>query len=247
MIKPFLILQLRPEDEAADNEFEAILKFGKLHIDDVRRVRMEQQPMPALNLDDYSGVIVGGGPSDTSDSPEKQNPAQQRFEPELFRLFEAMTARDFPYLGTCYGLGVFAKYLGSKVSKEKYGEAVGAVTITLSEEAKSEPLAADLPANFRAFVGHKEACQDVPPGAVLLASSATCPVQMIRYRQNMYATQFHTELDAPGLILRINVYRHAGYFPPEDADKLIDTVQKEEVIVPEIILKRFVARYSTPV
>lgn len=246
MIKPFLILQLRPEDEAADNEFEAFLKFGGLQPSDVRRVRMEKESIPALNLDDYSGVIVGGGPSNASDSVEKQSPAQQRFEAELFQLFDAMTARDFPYLGACYGLGVFAKYLGGKVSKERYGEAVGAVTITLAEDGKDEPLTMDLPPNFRAFVGHKEACQDVPPGATLLASSQTCPVQMVRYKQNMYATQFHTELDVPGLILRINIYRYAGYFPPADGEELITMAQKENVTVPEIILKRFVTRYSTP-
>ena len=53
-------------------------------------------------------------------------------------------------------------------------------------------------ATFDAFVGHKEACRVLPADAVLLASSPTCPVQMFRVRENLYATQFHPELDVAG-------------------------------------------------
>jgi GMP synthase (glutamine-hydrolysing) len=244
MIKPFLILQLRPEDEASDNEFEAFLKAGGLEVHDVHRVRMDKESVPNIDLADYSGVIIGGGPSNASDPEAKQSPEQKRFEPELYKLFDKMVEQDFPYFGACYGLGIFARYLGGAVSKERYGEDVGAVTINLTDDATKDPMTIDLPASFRAFVGHKEACQAAPPKTALLAGSETCPVQMIRYKQNMYASQFHPELDQYGLALRINIYRHAGYFPPEDAEKLIEAAMQEDVTVPELIFKRFVARYS---
>jgi GMP synthase (glutamine-hydrolysing) len=245
-IKPFLILQLRPEDAAADNEFEAFLKFGGLTLPEVRRVRMERERIPDLNVDDYSGIIVGGGPSNVSDPDEKKTEQQQRFEAELQRLLDRITESDFPYLGMCYGLGILARHLRGSVSKERYGEPVGAVTVNLTPAAHEDSLTKALPDSFRAFVGHKESCQEVPPGAVLLASSSTCPVQMIRYKRNVYATQFHTELDAEGLLLRIRVYKHAGYFPPEDADKLIAQVRTEHVTEPEKILRAFVRRYRRP-
>lgn len=248
MIKPFLILQLRPEDEAADNEFEAFLKAGSLEVHDVHRVRMEKESVPDIDLADYSGVIVGGGPSNASDPEEKQTPEQKRFEPELYKLFDKMVEQDFPYLGACYGLGIFARYLGGEVAKDqRYTEPVGAITVNLTDAATDDPLTIGLPRDFRAFAGHKESCLAAPPGAILLAKSEKCPVHMIRYKQNMYATQFHPELDQYGLALRINIYRHAGYFPPEDAEKHIEAAMKEEITVPELILKRFVARYSTPI
>lgn len=243
-IRPFLILQLRPEDVAADNEFEAFLKFGGLTSPDVRRVRMERERIPDLNLDDYSGVIVGGGPSNVSDPEGKKTAEQQRFEGELQRLLAGITGADFPYLGMCYGLGILAQYLGGTVSKARYAEPVGAVTVNLTPAAHEDPLTEALPASFRAFVGHKEACQEVPPGAVLLASSPACPVQLIRYKRNVYAAQFHTELDTEGLMLRIRVYKHAGYFPPDDAGKLLDQVRTERVTEPEKILRAFVRCYS---
>jgi GMP synthase (glutamine-hydrolysing) len=244
MIKPFLILQLRPEETAADNEFEAFLTAGGLDKANVRRIRMEKQGVPRINLNNFSGIITGGGPSNISDPAYKKSASQKKFESDLKVLFDEITAKDFPFLGACYGLGALASYLGGKVSKEKYGEAVGAVDITLTEEGQKDPLLKDLPKQFKAFVGHKEAVQETPPQAILLAGSATCPFQMIKTKNNIYATQFHPELDSAGLILRIKVYKHAGYFPPDDANKLIQSVKQQTVTVPEKILKRFINRYS---
>ncbi|HVI60666.1 MAG TPA: glutamine amidotransferase [Candidatus Saccharimonadales bacterium] len=242
MAKPFLILQLRPEDEASDDELAAFMKFGGLKPSEVRRIRMEQQPMPDIDLADYAGVIIGGGPSNVSDDEAAKSPAQRRFESELRSLLTEVIERDFPLLGACYGLGILAIHLGGTVSKEKYSEEVGAITIKLTADAQNDPLTTGLPPSFRAFAGHKEACQDLPPGAALLAGSETCPIQMIRVKKNIYATQFHTELDQAGLALRINIYKDAGYFPPQDADKLIEAARAETVTVPEIMLRRFVER-----
>ena len=58
-----------------------------------------------------------------------------------------------------------------------------------------------------------------------------------------YASQFHPELDIPGIITRINVYKFKGYFPPEAADALIERCKKEDISVPPQILKKFVERY----
>ena len=81
-----------------------------------------------------------------------------------------------------------------------------------------------LPNKFTAYGGHKEACQSLPPGAILLAESQDCPIQMIRMGKNIYGTQFHTELDKDGVILRIKVYKNHGYFSPEDAEKLTENL-----------------------
>ena len=244
MIKPFLVLQIRPEDEASDNELEAFLKFGKLGEGDYRRVRIEKESIPEINLDDYSGVIVGGGPSNASAKDKYEN--QIRFEKELYDLFDKMVEKDFPYLGACYGHGIFSQYLGGEVSKEKYSEDAGAVPITITKDGKEDDLLKDLPETFKAFAGHKEACQNLAPGAVLLATSESCPIQMYRYKNNMYGCQFHPELDHEGLVVRINIYKHAGYFPPEDAEMLIAATRHENITIPETIFYRFIQKYSKP-
>ena len=243
-MKKFLILQLRP-DKIADTEFEAFLHFGKLTLEEVHRIRMEIAGIPEdINLDDYSGVIVGGGPSNVSDSEEKKSEEQKRFEDDLYKLLDEIVQKDIPFLGVCYGVGILSSHQGACVSKENYGEDVGAVTVKINEEGKKDDLLKDLPEEFRAFVGHKEACQGVPENGVLLVSSDTCPVQMYRIKNNIYATQFHPEMDTEEIINRINVYKYVGYFPPEDAQKLIDKANKENVTMPQEILRRFVEKYK---
>ncbi|MEU1204836.1 glutamine amidotransferase [Nocardia sp. NPDC005825] len=245
MTKPFLLLQLRPEDAASDDEYRAILRGAKLTSRDVVRVRMDQGFPDDIVLDDYAAVIVGGGPSNVSDSPADKYPYQRLFEPRLRLLIGEIVRRDFPYLGICYGMGILADTLGARVGTEQYGETPGAQTITLTTAGTRDPLLLGLQRSFRAFVGHKEACQHVPAAAVLLAGAIDCPVQMFRSGRNVYATQFHPELDADGLALRIRIYSERGYFATGEAEHLIADGRREEITVPPVILSRFVARYRS--
>jgi len=244
MIKPFLILQLRPIDLASDNEFSAFLQYGGLAEHDVQRVRMEKEGIPEIDLEDYSGIVLGGGPSNVSDDKEVKHKYQKRFEEDLNRLFDKIFKVDFPILGTCYGIGALLKHQGGEVSKEKYSEGIGAVEIELTEEGKADELLAGLPDKFMAYVGHKEACQTIPVGATLLASSIICPVQMIRFGKNIYATQFHTELDVDSVHLRINIYKNHGYFSPEDAEMILEKTKNYQITIPGMILYNFIQRYK---
>ena len=246
-MKKFLILQLRPETEAADDEFQAFLDKGGLTPDDVHRIRLDQEDLPAdLDLAEYAGVIVGGGPGCVSDPEETKDPVEKRIETEILGLMPEICARDLPFLGCCYGIGILGHHLAPGiVSKARYGEPVGAVECRLTEAGRADPLLEGVPDSFRAFVGHKEAVQDLPPGATWLAASGPAPYQMLRHGNNVYATQFHPEADAAGFETRIRIYRHRGYFPPETADTLIEQVRREDVRFPEVILRNFVARFGS--
>ncbi|MFY0652260.1 MAG: glutamine amidotransferase [Cyclobacteriaceae bacterium] len=244
-MKPFLILQLRELDGAADNEFEAFLKYGGLNKKEVHRIRMEKESFAKLNVDDYSGVIVGGGPSNVSDEESIKPEFQKRFESELNALYDQIFEKDIPYFGSCYGLGSVVSYAGGVVSKERYSEEVGPVDILLNIDGKQDPLFDSLPGSFKALCGHKEASQSVPKGGVLLGSSEKCPVQIIRFKNNIYATQFHCELDAEGIAERIRYYKHHGYFDPDSAVELIARTKDIVVEVPQMMLRRFIERYRS--
>ena len=244
MTKPFLILQLRPEDDTSDNEFAAICRYGGLMPAQTRRIRIERHGIPAdLDLDDYSGVIVGGSPFDIS-TPEKDKSAiQKKIESDFARLFDELVPRDFPFLGACSGNGLLGAWLGTPITT-RYGEAVGCVDLELTEAGLQDPLLTGCPSRIPALLGHKEACDRLPEGATLLIRGAACPVQMFRIGQNVYATQFHPEGDAEGFILRIRAYRHHGYFRPDEADALIERIRPARTPEANAILRRFVERYS---
>jgi GMP synthase (glutamine-hydrolysing) len=245
-MKPVLVLQLRPEDDASDGEFAAILDKGGLNPTNVHRIRLEQGPLPPdFSLDDYSAVIVGGGPGCVSDDPAGKDPVEARAEAEILGLMPMITGRDMPFLGCCYGIGILAHHLGGEVSKARFGEPVGAVACDVTPDGQSDPLLEGLPGRFNAFVGHKEAVQALPPGAVHLMASQSCPFQMIRYGRNVYATQFHPEADGRVFADRIRIYRSHGYFQPDEAAVLTETCMAADVTVPEAILQRFVAIYAS--
>lgn len=242
-VKPFLLLATRGEDAAADNEYDAFLGFTGLGESKLHRLRLEQRPLGAVDLDDWSGILVGGGPFNASDPDSTKSPVQRRAESELHTLLDKVIAHDFPLLGACYGIGVIGTHQHGVVDR-RYSEPIGRATITLSPEGRADPLLADLPDEFEAFLGHKEAMTELPRDAVHLASSAACPVQAFRIGQNVYATQFHPELDVHGLCTRIDVYKHAGYFEPDQADSLKEMARQGDVFEPPKILHRFVQRYA---
>ena len=245
MNRPFLILQLRPETEASDSEYAAIQEKGGLTLEQTRRIRLDRESVPTdLRLDEFAGIIVGGGPGCVSDPPESKSPDEARIESVVLEMMAEITGRDLPFLGCCYGIGILAHHLGGIVTKERYSEPIGETACALTEEGRRDPLLLDCPDRFNAFVGHKEAVQTLPPGAVHLVSSGSCPYQMIRHGKNVYATQFHPEADAAEIEMRILTYRNHGYFPPDDADRLIEMCHAADVHAPESILRRFVERYG---
>lgn len=241
--KPILILQLRPEDITADSEYACFLKYGQLKAEDTCRIRIEKSGIPAgIDLDDYSAIIVGGSPFDISTPERKKSDIQKKIEADFTRLLEQVVSRDFPFFGACSGNGLLGNYLGTAITT-KYGEAVGCVTLIITEAGKGDKLLESLPNQIDALLGHKEACDSTPIGALLLVTGNKCPVQMFRVGENVYATQFHPEGDAEEFMLRIDTYANHGYFEPHQADALKREVCKKPTPYAQEILRRFVEYY----
>jgi GMP synthase (glutamine-hydrolysing) len=238
-MKPLLLLATRADDAAADNEYESFLGFAGLDDGALRRVRLEQRPLGDIDLRDWSGILVGGGPFNCSEPEARKSAVQRRVEADLLRLLDHVVAEDFPFLGACYGIGLLGRHEGALVDR-RYAEPVGHVRVSLTPQGQRDQLLGVLPVTFGAFVGHKEAISALPGHAVRLAGSAGCPVQAFRIGANVYATQFHPELDADGLCTRIEAYKHAGYFAPEQAEELKARARRSEVSDPPVLLRRFV-------
>lgn len=239
---PFLLLATRDHDGAAKSEYESVRRHAGLAPAELTHLRLETEPLPLIDLADYSGVILGGSSFNISD--EIKTPLQQRVEADLSSLLDRVVDADFPFLGLCYGVGAITHHLGGKVSNE-FAEGVGAIEVTLTSAGLEDPILAGVGPKFRAFVAHKEACSAVPSSVTMLAIGSTCPVQMYRTGQNVYVTQFHPELDADELAARLRVYQHAGYFAPEQLDELISMTKTSGVDGRQhLVLRNFVQRYA---
>ena len=242
-MRPFLFLGIRAEDDVARQEYEAVRTEAGLEPDQLVRVRLEAEPLGPVDLADWSGIILGGGPFNVSDPEDAKSTAQRRAEAELRQLAEQVVEADCPFLGACYGIGVLGSLRGGVVDRT-YGEPIGALPITLTDDGATDPLFGVLPPTFHAFLGHKEAVRQLPAGATLLASSATCPVHAFRVGANVYATQFHPELDADAICDRIDAYASHGYFEAHEQDDLKTAARAARVTEPTRLLGRFVELYG---
>ena len=241
-MKPFLLLATRDHDEAAAAEYRSVLRHAELAPEQLEHIRVESRALPQFDLADYSGVILGGSSFNISDS--QKTPVQVRVENDLLALVDLIVDTDFPFLGMCYGVGAVTTHLGGVVDRT-YGEPVGAARITLTEAGRADTLLAGVTPTFHAFVGHKEACNGVPPKVSLLATGTDCLVQMYRVGENVYVTQFHPELDADDLAARMRIYQHAGYFDPDEMDDLIEMAYASQVNgTQHRVLRNFVERYA---
>lgn len=243
MTRPFLLVSIRAEEAAVADEYASFLRFTGLDQAQLVVVNVHASDLPALDLDAWSGVILGGGAWCAGDAPGEKSSVQRRAEAQLHDLLDEVLRRETPFLGCCYGVGLLGQHQGGTVDRE-HPEAVGPLAVTLTEEGRQDPVLAGLPRQFAAYGGHKEAIGTLPPGAVVLATSAACPVQAFRVGAHAYATQFHPELDTDGVCTRIEVYKNAGYFPPGEAEALKAYSRSVEVRHPMRMLANFVGRYA---
>ena len=124
------------------------------------------------------------------------------------------------------------------------GAHISVVDLRRTPAGAADPLLAEMPDEFTAFVGHKEAISALPRSATLLVSGAACPVQMFRVRNHVYATQFHPELDVDGIVTRIHAYADHGYFAADELDLTLAAVRRMPVTHTGRILRAFVERYA---
>lgn len=67
---------------------------------------------------------------------------------------------------------------------------------------------------------------------------------MLRYRDRVYATQFHPEANGASFALRIRVYREKGYFNPDEADALTARCAEADTALSGRILANFVRHFA---
>lgn len=239
MTRPLCFLASRAEPSAADAEYASVLAFTGLAPEQLVRVRLDAGEEPG-ELTRCAGVILGGSPFTVSTPQSEKTTVQTRVEVVLMGVLDQVVAHRIPFLGLCYAIGVVGRWAGGLVDGT-YAEDTAAVTITLTDAGREDPLLAGMPAAFEAYVGHKEACTQLPPGAQVLAGSAACPVQMYRFAPGAYVTQFHPEMDAEAVQLRIEVYAHAGYFRPDEVQDVIARTARADVTPAHQVLRSFAA------
>ncbi len=160
-----------------------------------------EAPIGIQEIADFDAIIIGGS-GDYSVLDEVPNLAS------LEDIVKEAKVRDLPVLGCCWGAQFLAKVFGGKVIRDPKRREVGTIEVSKTEAASRDELFKDLPERFYAQAGHTDRVADLPPGSILLASSALCPIQAFTFpKSGMYGVQFHPELGRDDLVMRLRYYK----------------------------------------
>ncbi len=155
----------------------------------MRYVNFGRHPEAEPRLDGYDCLIVLGGPMNVGQVDEYPHLATE------MRLIAEALDRGMPVLGICLGAQLMAAALGANVQANPAPE-IGWYDVTPTSHGESDPLLAEFRSPEPIFQWHGDTF-DIPPGAVHLAASDTCPNQAFRVGERSYGLQFHLEVDAP--------------------------------------------------
>lgn len=153
----------------------------------IRYVNFSRQPDLRPDVTRYHGLIVLGGPMNVDQADRFPH-----LSTEIAAIQEALK-RDIPVLGICLGAQLLAAALGANVRPHTVRE-IGWYRLHPTSAAQADPLCRHFDGSQHVFQWHAYTF-DLPPGAVHLASTPTCPNQAFRYGERAYGLQFHLEAD----------------------------------------------------
>lgn len=113
--------------------------------------------------------------------------------PQERKLAAAAITDDVPTLGICLGGQILAYTAGGEVRGDDGEPECGTVEVRTTTNGADDPVLSTLDPRAHVVEHHRDRITELPPGAVLLASSRACRVQAFRIGQHVRGLQFHPE------------------------------------------------------
>ncbi|HEX3016768.1 MAG TPA: glutamine-hydrolyzing GMP synthase [Caproicibacter sp.] len=172
-----------------NNEAILVLDFGGQYSQLIARrvrdlnvyceIRSYRTPADKIAECGYKGIIFSGGPNSV-------------YAENAPRCEAGILSLGIPVLGICYGAQLMAQLLNGTVADSPVRE-YGKTPVSFSSGSR---LFGDIPEKSICWMSHTDYICEVPQGFRITAKSGTCPAAAMENEQkNLYATQFHPEVE----------------------------------------------------
>jgi GMP synthase (glutamine-hydrolysing) len=127
----------------------------------------------------FDAIILSGGPSSVYDSGAPTND----------QLIKAIIKRNIPTLGICYGMHLLVQSFDGKISRgnKEYGISI--------MKTMDDPIFKGLYGDQRVWMSHGDSLDEVPKDLEVIAISDRAPAAVRHKSKDIYAFQFHPEVN----------------------------------------------------
>ena len=214
-------------DVAHAEYHDALRATGLSEVD--MELRVIDSPDSELGpLDPVSGIIVGGC------SLNVTNPERDAWHKRIDDILSATVESGKPVFFVCFGISWLVDHLGGEVGRT-HPEPSGPTTVNVvAEDELAGPNG-----TFTALTGHTENPVRVPDSLTVVATGPDGMVQMVRYTDRVWATQFHAEMDADAMRTRMDFFHDYGYFPAEEYARIVADLPNHDVSRANGLLRTF--------
>jgi GMP synthase (glutamine-hydrolysing) len=163
-------------------------QLAALACDIVRPADGEAQLPAGVALADYDGVAITGSALNVYDGGA-------HIERQL-TLVKAVFTAGVPCFGSCWGMQLAVTATGGRVRANPLGREFGfARRIRLNEVGRAHPMYRGKPAVFEAVTVHRDAVEQLPPGAIELAANdmGVQALELRFARSSFWGVQYHPE------------------------------------------------------
>jgi GMP synthase (glutamine-hydrolysing) len=197
----YLLLQIRSQsDPMREQEVRCFSRALECELSDIVSFDLLAGVPTERELGQVDAVLIGGS-GDYSAADD--NPWLERTLAGLKRIVDTRK----PTFASCWGFQAFSRAAGGRCTHDPQHAELGTIQLRLTEAGRSDPLFGALPNPFRGQAGHEDHVVELPPGAVLLASSELVTNQAFKFADApIYCTQFHPELDRQSILERAKTY-----------------------------------------
>jgi len=188
--KPLLIAKTGDTVDAIRQVFGDYDRWFAAHVNylDVHVVEVHKPPNQLPLAQDLAGIIITGSPHSVTE-PEDWT---HSFSDWMVGAIDD----GVPCLGVCYGHQIIGHAFGGEVIRNPIKYEIGTIDVELTEEGQQDPLLGQLQPGARTLAFnavHADIVSQLPKGAVRLASNTVCVNQAFRFRDYVWAVQFHPE------------------------------------------------------